>query len=98
MDPYHISIQFVPCSASAASSDALPLLTSSPGKDGERKKRKKNQTFEREKETDFFLLVLEAPVVNGDLLSWVARGVVMRVYGPDFVGALILSCAYTWSF
>ncbi|CAL5386978.1 unnamed protein product [Camellia sinensis] len=28
----------------------------------------------------------------------VAKGVVMRVYGPEFAGALILSCAYTWSF
>ncbi|KAL7204218.1 hypothetical protein ACSBR2_017313 [Camellia fascicularis] len=30
------------------------------------------------------------------LLSYaVAKGVVMRVYGPEFAGALILSCAYT---
>ncbi|KAL7234114.1 hypothetical protein ACSBR1_017663 [Camellia fascicularis] len=37
-------------------------------------------------------------IFNGKLNILVARGVVMRAYGLEFAGALILSCAYTLFF
>ncbi|KAF5945984.1 hypothetical protein HYC85_016212 [Camellia sinensis] len=44
------------------------------------------------------IYVYDLPSEFNNLLHEVAKGVVMPIYGLEFSGALILSCAYMWSF